>query len=88
MREAEWVTEECGTPLFSADGLVCRGCESGWWHPQNFPLTMLAELGQPCPALPMPDAATMEREYERLYVEHYGKAGRAGAQPYPEGRAV
>ena len=76
LREAEWVTEECGTPLFSKDGPVCRGCASGWWHPQNFPLTLLTELEQPCPALAMPDPSAFERDYEALYLEHYRK-GRA-----------
>ena len=78
IRSAEWVTEECGVPLFSNDGPVCRGCAGGWWHPENFPLTMLSELEQPCPALAMPEPATVEREYDLLYLQHYERELRTG----------
>lgn len=39
-RGSEWVTEACGTPLFSAaerEAGVCRSCASGWRHPNNYP---------------------------------------------------
>lgn len=38
----EWVTKECGIPLFSekecASG-ICRSCAKGWTSPNNFPVT-------------------------------------------------
>lgn len=37
----EWVTEPCGSPLFSGDDEiagVCRSCKSGWSHPNNYPV--------------------------------------------------
>jgi hypothetical protein len=35
----EWVTGPCNVPLFGADALLgtCKGCRSGWTHPENFP---------------------------------------------------
>ena len=41
MTHQEWVTKPCGVPLFGdearASGL-CRGCASGWTHPENYPV--------------------------------------------------
>lgn len=88
IRSAEWVTEECGVPLFSNDGPVCRGCEGGWWHPRNFPVSMLPELEQPCPAVPMPDLAAVEREYAELYIAHGEMAGREAIRSCGERRAA
>ncbi len=36
----EWVTRECGSPLFDARSKakgVCPSCEGGWTHPHNYP---------------------------------------------------
>ncbi len=37
---AEWVTRPCGVPLFGDDkaGGLCRGCKTGWTHPNNYPV--------------------------------------------------
>jgi hypothetical protein len=35
----EWVTEPCGTPLFSSDHNetgICGSCAKGWTHPHNY----------------------------------------------------
>ena len=40
---SEWVTRECGSPLFrDAERVagVCRSCASGWTHPENYPVEM------------------------------------------------
>jgi hypothetical protein len=37
----EWVTRECGTPLFGQterEHGICRSCASGWTHPENCPV--------------------------------------------------
>lgn len=36
----EWVTEECGSPLFGAEreAGICGSCASGWTHPHNHPV--------------------------------------------------
>ncbi len=42
----EWVTRECGTPLFGDEERkagVCRSCASGWTHPENYPVDELAK---------------------------------------------
>lgn len=36
----EWVTRECGTPLFSEEERrteTCRSCAGGWKSPLNYP---------------------------------------------------
>jgi hypothetical protein len=38
---AEWVTRECGIPLFGEkeqQSGVCKSCSDGWTHPLNFPV--------------------------------------------------
>lgn len=35
----EWVTEKCGTPLFSNDDKIngeCKSCKKGWTHENNY----------------------------------------------------
>lgn len=38
---SEWVTRECGVPLFGdkeRKAGICRSCASGWTHPENYPV--------------------------------------------------
>lgn len=40
----EWVTRECGVPLFGDDETktgICRSCANGWTHPNNHPVQEL-----------------------------------------------
>lgn len=76
---AEWVTEPCGVPLFSYDGDLCTGCLRGWWHPRNYPVSLEAEIAQPCPALTWQPPAEVEAEYENLYIAHFGADRREAA---------
>ncbi len=76
---AKWITEPCGTPLFSYDGDFCRSCLNGWWHPRNYPVTMQADLEQPCPALTWRAPVELETEYDNLYIAHFGADSREAA---------
>ena len=43
----EWRTEPCGSPLFADEERArgtCRACASGWFVPENYPLSMLNEF--------------------------------------------
>lgn len=69
---ASWVTEACGTPLFSYDADRCRGCREGWWHPRNYPVSLEPWLEQPCPTVALAHTtAQAEAEYADLYIGHF-----------------
>ncbi|RUW55576.1 hypothetical protein EOA32_00730 [Mesorhizobium sp. M1A.F.Ca.ET.072.01.1.1] len=40
-KREEWVTRECGVPLFGETERktgICRACARGWTHPENYPV--------------------------------------------------
>jgi hypothetical protein len=59
----EWVTRECGTPLFS-DARACKSCLSGWTHEHNYPTE--TGLAQIIVALPAVDVAERVEAIEKL----------------------